>query len=98
MLPFLGVSHMTYCSETRVTKTAMRERVNSRALGPNPGRLIEITSRYLAPILETSCNAFQDRGGFLYGQIFLPILGISSLSERSCNILEVVLLFVLLIF
>jgi hypothetical protein len=95
---FLGVSHMTYCSETRDTKSAMRERVNSRATGSSPGRLIEITFRYLAPLLETSCNAFQVRGGFLYGQIFLLILGISSISARSCNILEVVLLFVLLIF
>jgi hypothetical protein len=27
-VPFLGVSHMTYCSETRDTKTAVREGLN----------------------------------------------------------------------
>jgi hypothetical protein len=50
---------MTYCSETRVTKTARRERVNSRALGPNPGRLIEITSSYLAPIWKHLAMLFK---------------------------------------
>jgi hypothetical protein len=29
---FLGMSHMTYCSETRDTKTAVRERVKSGKL------------------------------------------------------------------